>query len=726
MAGGTTPNKRLPFLPTVPTDRNDWLRLRGFLVALKEKFEGIVQNPDPPDHITGLTLEVKPTGVHLTWNPSNRATSYVVYRALDSIDLEDASAVGWIARSGSVSFYDPAGQDITATRRTYWVQAKNGLVDGPVSVAVTTTSADTIGSGAVAGLSGTNTGDVTLAGTPNYITLAGQVITRALIDLTTHVTGRLPFANYVAAVGGLSVVARPVGTAGSFSEVPIGAGLAFSGGSLVATGTGDVVGPSGATDNAIARFDTATGKLIQNSGITISDAATGTLAGSNSGDVTLAGAPTYLTIVGQVITRTLIDLASQVSGRLPFANYVAATGGSILVGRRSGSGGNFEEITLGAGLSMASTVISATTGGSAPSTNDFRLTLASALPVYTPRPATPSSTDTTAETCTFAAAHGWESGTIVTVSATIGGLTAATRYYLNKVSTTVVSFHTNVADALAGTSKVNLTASITSQVIPSGISNTTLYFTPHIGAQIGLYNGSTWDQLTSAEVSIALGTLTSGKNYDVYAYNNSGTLTLELLAWTDDSTRATALVRQDGVWSKTGALTRRLVGTIRTDSTTTTIDDGGGIASQVGAKRFVWNASNRVSRSMLVRDFTVSYSLNTGAFRQANAAAGNKNEYVIGLTCEAQTASVQSLFTSNVNTIIGINLDSITATPLVTGANQSNSYLSIAVTSPPFEPLPGYHYHAWMECITTAVSSATFAPFGNSSSISGLSGAVWA
>lgn len=38
---------------------------------------------------------------------------------------------------------------------------------------------------------------VTLAGTPNYLTIAGQVITRALIDLTAHVTGRLPVANLV-------------------------------------------------------------------------------------------------------------------------------------------------------------------------------------------------------------------------------------------------------------------------------------------------------------------------------------------------------------------------------------------------------------------------------------------------------------------------------------------------------------------------------------------------
>lgn len=36
---------------------------------------------------------------------------------------------------------------------------------------------------------------VTLAGTPTYLTLSGQQITRVLIDLTSHVTGLLPLAN---------------------------------------------------------------------------------------------------------------------------------------------------------------------------------------------------------------------------------------------------------------------------------------------------------------------------------------------------------------------------------------------------------------------------------------------------------------------------------------------------------------------------------------------------
>ena len=42
-------------------------------------------------------------------------------------------------------------------------------------------------------------------------------------------------------------------------------------GSAQGAGTGDVVGPSSSTDNAIARFNLATGKVIQNSLVTVSD-----------------------------------------------------------------------------------------------------------------------------------------------------------------------------------------------------------------------------------------------------------------------------------------------------------------------------------------------------------------------------------------------------------------------------------------------------------------------
>jgi hypothetical protein len=113
------------------------------------------------------------------------------------------------------------------------------------------------------------------------------------IGLTTHVSGVLPIAN-----GGTNGSSTP--TAGA---VPYGTGTAYaftaagtagqvltSNGAGVPTWTtnagGDVTGPASSTDNAIARFDGTTGKLIQNSVTTIDDtgAATGftTFAASTS------------------------------------------------------------------------------------------------------------------------------------------------------------------------------------------------------------------------------------------------------------------------------------------------------------------------------------------------------------------------------------------------------------------------------------------------------------
>lgn len=54
----------------------------------------------------------------------------------------------------------------------------------------------------------------------------------------------------------------------------------------VTGGSGDVTGPASSTDNAIARFDSTTGKIIQNSGVTISDANVITTAGTIDSSLT--------------------------------------------------------------------------------------------------------------------------------------------------------------------------------------------------------------------------------------------------------------------------------------------------------------------------------------------------------------------------------------------------------------------------------------------------------
>ena len=70
-----------------------------------------------------------------------------------------------------------------------------------------------------------------------------------------------------------AVVLKASGTTGVTVAAGKQALVAWNGSDFVkVTATGDVVGPASATDNAIARFDGTTGKLVQNSsGVTISD-----------------------------------------------------------------------------------------------------------------------------------------------------------------------------------------------------------------------------------------------------------------------------------------------------------------------------------------------------------------------------------------------------------------------------------------------------------------------
>lgn len=248
---------------------------------------------------------------------------------------------------------------------------------------------------------------------------------------------------------------------------------------------------------------------------------------------------------------------------------------------------------------------------------------------------------------------------------------------------------------------------------------TTLYFTPYRGAHISLYDGSAnWNGFLFSELSIAVPATTS-QMYDVFAFNNSGTPALELLAWTNDTTRATALVMQNGVLVKSGVTTRRYLGSFRTTTVSGQTEDS-------FAKRYVWNYSNRLIRPMRVIESTTSWNYTTAVLRQANGAATNQLDFVVGVAENPVTAEVtvtSSNTSANVITTVGIGLDSTTVDSSSIRLNPSFAVAG-STAVPCFSRYKavvaaGRHFLAWLEA-SSATGTTTW--FGNHAGVNDQSG----
>lgn len=491
--------------------------------------------------------------------------------------------------------------------------------------------------------------------------------------------------------------------------------------------------------------DTATGSST-NIDINLVPKGTGRLqaGGVNVPTISSTDTLTNKTINGSNNTITNVSLTTGVTGTLPLAN--GGTGAALTDPNADrlmfwdDSAGAVDWLTLGTNLSITGTTINAAGGGGSGSSltkewtqtshgfavgdvirhNGTDFVKAQANSVANAEAIGIVDTVTDANTFTFTIAgyisglSGLTAGEVYFLSASTAGALTATapttdgqvvKPMLIATSTSVgyvfnmrgEELDTATTGGGGGSNSIcdgRLTLSTGVPVMTSTVTGaTTLYFTPYKGNRIALYDGtSTWNVRTFTELSLSLSGYTASKNYDIWVYDNAGTPALESTVWTNDTTRATSITLQDGVYVKSGSTTRRYVGTIRINSTGGQCNfTFGALSTGATAGDFgVWNYYNRVEVTTLVQDNADFWSYTTGAWRSANNSTNNRVSFVVGVQEDPFLAQYTMWTGGAAYYVIGVGLNTTSG---FTG-NSSSVYAvtQTQVATLSHTPSVGYNY----------------------------------
>lgn len=235
----------------------------------------------------------------------------------------------------------------------------------------------------------------------------------------------------------------------------------------------------------------------------------------------------------------------------------------------------------------------------------------------------------------------------------------------------------------------------------------TLYYVPYTGSLIPVYDGSALSMIDAGAGLSLIPTLAGNTVYDIFAYNNSGTPTLfRGPAWSSGTSRGTGagtteLERVEGVWVNKHNLTAgpnaqrgTYLGTIRTDATP--------LMNDSVTQRHVWNAYNRVLRTLYLPITTDSWTYSTTTFRQVQGSTTYQVSMVRGVDEDAAGLTYKAHCNNSTATVravqIGIGVDSTTAFSGLSGNdNASNSNTAIPQCEYVGMPGLGYHYLALLE-----------------------------
>jgi len=317
-------------------------------------------------------------------------------------------------------------------------------------------------------------------------------------------------------------------------------------------------------------------------------------------------------------------------------------------------------------------------------------------------------------------------GAVYYVSNTAAGISATPGTFSRAVgqaeSTTVLVAQTNPPVELDLNSVVNgrLTLTTGTPVTTTDVTAaTTVYFTPYLGRKVALYSGSIWVIVNFTELSIAVPAV-ANQVYDVFLDFNDAVPILALTAWTNDTTRATALTTQNGVYVKTGDTQQRYLGTFRTTAVAGQTEDS-------FAKRYVWNYYNRVPRIMRVLPSTDTWTYTTATLRQANNSTANQLDCVVGVAEVELTADVLVPASNDTGATLLVSIGQDSTTTAMTGvrmiqvtvnASTVNNVAPVMASVRTYPPV-GRHFYAWLEYSTASGVTTWYGDGGSPTLIQG-------
>jgi hypothetical protein len=279
---------------------------------------------------------------------------------------------------------------------------------------------------------------------------------------------------------------------------------------------------------------------------------------------------------------------------------------------------------------------------------------------------------------------------------------------------------------------------------------TTIYYLPYSSCYLPVLGIA----LPSAGVSLALdsnsshtGYQQSGKVFDLFLYNSSGTVLLGTgPAWISATARSAAIDQTtvSGIWTNTSTMT------LKTDATSSTISAAAGSAAYVGTMyasangqctvQFnpaaasggaapimgLWNAYNRLRQVVTNLDsISGTWTYSTATWRPFDNSTNNRVTFVCGLPISNTKGEIKSLLqfsssaTSGQGGAISVNLDSTSATPTANALSQL-SFSTTGLTTDDTEyydqswfGLMGLHYLQAMEIALTGTVTQYGVSSGN-------------